>query len=182
MFISRIDPKKGLEVLLRAMPSIPDATLDIYGTGVPSYVQAMQQLAGDLGVAARVRFHGHVDGEAKRDAFLNADLFVLPTHSENFGMVVAEALAHGVPAVVSHRAPWSELESRACGRWVANTPEALADAIASLRSADLEAIGARGRQWMVADFAWAHRARQFQHAFQTLTQNSPALNEAAGGL
>jgi glycosyltransferase involved in cell wall biosynthesis len=111
MFISRIDPKKGLEVLLRAMPSILDATLDIYGTGVPSYVQAMQQLAGDLGVAARVRFHGHVDGEAKRDAFLNADLFVLPPHSENFGMVVAEALAHGVPAVVSHRAPGPSLRA-----------------------------------------------------------------------
>ncbi len=79
MFISRLDLKKGLETLLRAMPTL-DArtTLDIYGAGEADYVRSLEALAADLGVASKVRFHGHVDGDAKRDAFLDADTLRAP--------------------------------------------------------------------------------------------------------
>jgi len=176
MFISRIDPKKGLETLLSALPSLsPKTTLDIYGTGKATYVRELRALSTSLNISNRVRFHGHVEGAAKRDAFLNADVFVLPSHSENFGMVVAEALAHGVPAVVSQGAPWKELDERGCGRWVPNTTEALAQAIEDLGSADLEAMGARGRDWMQRDFSWEQRAAQMLKIFRELT-----TDEAAG--
>jgi glycosyltransferase involved in cell wall biosynthesis len=169
MFISRLDPKKGLENLLAAMPRLdPKTTLDVYGAGDPSYVQSLKRLTAGLGLSARVYFHGHVDGEKKFTAFIGADLFVLPTHSENFGMVVAEALAHGVPAIVSHGAPWRELESRGCGRWVSNKPETLAGAIGSLRKEDLAAMGKRGREWMLADFIWANRARKMKALFDSM--------------
>jgi glycosyltransferase involved in cell wall biosynthesis len=180
MFISRIDPKKGLDRLLRALPSLKaQTTLDIYGTGEAGYVRALQKLASDLGVANRIRFHGHVDGDAKRDAFLNADLFVLPTHSENFGMVVAEALAHGVPAVVTHGAPWKELDERGCGRWVENSVSAVAGAIEELRHADLANMGAKGRSWMAADFSWEARADDMKALFCRLTSDQPSCANSA---
>lgn len=169
MFISRLDPKKGLESLLDAMPLL-DAltTLDVYGTGEPRYVAALRDRVAALDLTSRLRFHGHVEGEAKRAAFAGADLFVLPTHSENFGMVVAEALAHGVPAVVSRGAPWPQIEARGCGRWVANTPDELAAAIRALDREDLAAMGRRGRAWMLADFTWESRAREMTGLFREL--------------
>jgi glycosyltransferase involved in cell wall biosynthesis len=168
-FLGRIDPVKGLDTLLRAIPHLdPKTSLDIYGTGEAGYVRALQNLASDHGVSNRIRFHGHVDGDAKRDAFLNADLFVLPTHSENFGMVVAEALAHGVPAVVTHGAPWEQLDERGCGRWVENSTQALAHAIESLRHADLTAMGKSGRQWMQSAFNWEDRADRMVKLFREI--------------
>jgi glycosyltransferase involved in cell wall biosynthesis len=163
LFLSRLDPIKGLEKLLTAMPSLDQkTTLDVYGTGRPSYVQLLKKLTEDLGLSSRVRYHGHVDGQQRHDAFINADLFVLPTHSENFGMVVAEALARGVPTVVSYGAPWPELESRGCGLWISQEPESLALAIESLREADLAAMGRRGRAWMQEQFSWDSRAAEMK--------------------
>jgi glycosyltransferase involved in cell wall biosynthesis len=169
MFIGRIAPEKGLDNLLRALAFLDaSVSLDIYGAGDLGSVGAMMDLVGTLGLEMRVRFHGHVDGEAKRAAFLGADLIVLSSHSESFGMVVAEALAHGVPAVVSRGAPWPELEGRGCGLWVSNDPRSLAEAVNILREADLEAMGRRGRAWMKADFGWDHRARAMQAVFEDL--------------
>jgi glycosyltransferase involved in cell wall biosynthesis len=169
MFISRLDPKKGLERLLAAMPRLGDnTTLDVYGTGEPSYAQSLKKIAEDLEISHRVRFWGHVDGERKLAAFMGADLFVFPTHSENFGMVAAEALAHGVPAVVAHGAPWEDLDARGCGRWISNDVSTLAATIEELRGADLAAMGRRGREWMLADFVWEHRAREMKDLFQKL--------------
>jgi glycosyltransferase involved in cell wall biosynthesis len=166
VFLSRLDPKKGLEHLLTAMASLdPKTTLDVYGTGDPCYDRSLKKLTADLGLSTRVHYHGHVDGQQRHHAFVNADLFVLPTHSENFGMVVAEALAHGVPSVVSRGAPWPELEARGCGRWVSNEPESLALAIESLREGDLAAMGQCGRAWMREQFNWDSRAAQMKSLF-----------------
>lgn len=171
MFISRLDPKKGLENLLHAMPLLSESTtLDIYGAGEPAYVRTLKALADTNGVGKRVSFHGHVDGAEKRAAFSSADLFVLPTHSENFGMVVAEALAHGIPTVVSHGAPWFDLNVRGCGLWVSSRPESLVRAIESLRGADLADMGNRGRQWMRDEFSWSSRAEELKGVFIKLRE------------
>lgn len=173
MFISRVDPKKGLEILLQAMARLsPDTTLDIFGRGEPAYVTSLRRLAEQLGVGERVHFRGHVDGEAKRAAFIGADLFVFATHSENFGMVVAEALAHGVPAIVSHGAPWPDLDSKGCGRWVPTTPQAFAAAIQDLRDKDLARMGENGRHWMEKDFSWESRASQMHALFERLVREA----------
>jgi len=173
MFISRVDPKKGLEILLQAMQRLaPETTLDIFGRGEPSYVEALERLASGLGVAERVHFRGHVDGDAKRAAFMSADLFVFATHSENFGMVVAEALAHGVPAIVSHGAPWPDLDAKDCGRWVAKSAQAFAAAIEDVRDKDLEAMGRNGRRWMQEDFSWDNRAVQMHALFKRLIDDA----------
>jgi len=169
MFISRLDKKKGIENLLRAIPLIrQEVTLDVYGTGEPNYVRSLKGLVAALDIGHRVRFHGHVDGAVKLSAFVNADLLVLPTFSENFGMVVAEALAHGVPAVVSHGAPWAGLEQHRSGRWVGNAPEMLADTIEWMGKQDLAAMGQRGREWMQADYSWDSLAGRMHALFEEL--------------
>ncbi len=154
IFISRLHPKKGIEMLLSAMARLPEhITLDIYGAGAPDYETKLQAITDRLGVAHRVRMHGHVAGAAKTQAFAEADIMCLPTHSENFGIVVGEALAHGVPVITTTEAPWSGLNHHDCGRWIERSETALIAAIEDLAEADLEVSGQRGRAWMDRDFS-----------------------------
>ena len=149
VFLSRVHEKKGLDDLIEAMALLPNfITLDIYGDGNGKYVASLKQSVAQLGCEDRIRFRGHVDGDDKTRAFVDADLFCLPTHSENFGIVVAEALAHGTPVVTTVNAPWQRIEEEGCGLWVESEPQALARAILSLEDMDLGEMGARGRSWM----------------------------------
>jgi glycosyltransferase involved in cell wall biosynthesis len=160
LFLSRIHPKKGIDLLLHAWVRLqathPQWRLVIAGRGEPAHVEQVQALAAALGVQ-RVTFPGPLYGDAKSAAYAQADVFVLPTHSENFGMVVAEALAHGCPAVVSHGAPWAGLQTHDCGWWIELGVDGLATALAQAMDASPEAraaMGERGRQWMQRDFSW----------------------------
>ncbi len=169
MVLGRLDPVKALENLIDALALVgPEVTLDVYGTGDVSYLRLLQERTAALGVSARVSFHGHVESEAKTSAFLSADVLVLPSHSENFSMVVAEALAHGVPAIVSHGAPWPEIDARGCGLWVDNAPASLAAAIRVMGARNLLAMGERGRIWMQSDFGWESKAREMNQLFRKL--------------
>ena len=110
LFLSRIHVKKGINFLMEAMAGLKDQMqgyeLWIAGEGEAGYIEELKQLAGQLGIERRVRFPGGVYGDEKWRLFREADLFVLPTHSENFGIAVAEALACGTP-VITTRAPES---------------------------------------------------------------------------
>ena len=99
----------------------------------------LQALAKDLRIE-RVTFSGPAYGYEKSQAYWSADLFVLPTHSENFGLVVAEALAHGVPAVVNKSAPWSGLEKEKCGWWVDVGVEPLTECLREAMSKSSEEL------------------------------------------
>jgi glycosyltransferase involved in cell wall biosynthesis len=174
LFLSRIHPTKGIDRLLNAwmqlQASHPQWRLVIAGRGDASHVQEVRALAAELGVE-RVEFPGPLYGEAKEQAYFGADLFVLPTHSENFGMVVAEALAHGCPAIVGRGAPWSGLEIEACGWWVDNSMPTLA---AALRHAmqqppeELTAMGLRGRAWMLREYDWTALGQKMDAAYRWL--------------
>jgi glycosyltransferase involved in cell wall biosynthesis len=84
---------------------------------------------------------------------LTADIFCLPTHSENFGIVIGEALAHGVPAICTTSAPWDGLQINDCGAWIAPGVQSLVKAVGGMSQRDLEAMGARGRAWMQREFS-----------------------------
>ncbi|MEQ1578525.1 MAG: glycosyltransferase [Hyphomicrobium sp.] len=172
MALGRLDTVKALENIIRALPEVRvPATLDVYGDGDQSYARQLLKLTEEQGLAQRVTFHGNVAGPAKLAAFMAADLLVLASHSENFSMVVAEALAHGVPVIVSRGAPWPEIEPKGCGKWVNNDPQTLAAAIEGLRGEDLAAMGARGREWMLADFSWESRSREMKSLFVQLVSS-----------
>ena len=176
LFLSRVHPKKGIELLLCAWAELearfPEWRLRIVGPGGADYIASLKAQAMSNG-SSRVAFEGPLYGDAKAVAYRNADLFVLPTHSENFGMVVAEALAQECPAIVSQGAPWSGLESERCGWWIRNDVEslhgALSEAMVQPRQA-LQVMGVRGRQLMQIDFDWSLLGQQMASAYRWLIE------------
>ncbi len=165
LFIGRLDPIKGIEALLQACSRLSADSefawrLTIAGWGAPVYVAHISQQVTALGLGHRVHIIGGVLGEAKKKLFENSDVAVFPSHIESFGIVVAEALAHGVPVIASKGTPWSGLEPKQCGLWVDNSPESLANAIRSVRTMPLREMGLRGREWMQRQFAWQSIAAQ----------------------
>lgn len=174
LFLSRIHPKKGLDRLLHAWRIVSGHHLDweliIAGRGDECDVRAVCVLSEQLRLE-RVTFSGPLYGDAKRRAYQEASVFVLPTHSENFGMVVAEALAHGCPAIVSRGAPWEGLTSNRCGWWIENSVEGIAGALdhaMRLPSDELRALGHNGRAWMQRDFEWQAISRRMSECYEWL--------------
>lgn len=163
--LGRIHPKKGLDRLLEAWAQVetgaPNWKLRIVGPSENGHDEALRALANQLGLT-RVSIEGPVFGIGKAKAYQEADLFVLPTLNENFGLVVAEALAAEVPVIVTKGAPWSSLEAQGCGWWVDHGSAALADALRRAFDTSPEEranMGRHGRSWMLRDFSWETAAK-----------------------
>jgi glycosyltransferase involved in cell wall biosynthesis len=139
--VSRIAPKKNVEVMLRGVRLLLDrgaaVELTIAGVGRPEYVAGLEALARELRVSHVVDFAGTVAGVDKRRLYEQSDVFILPSDDENFGIGVAESLAHGVPVVATAAvAAASSIEGDA-GRVIASPdPELLAGAIQELASVE----------------------------------------------
>jgi glycosyltransferase involved in cell wall biosynthesis len=105
LFLSRIDRKKGIDLLLPAFAGLrsqhPEAVLVIAGDGDRALLGELKIQADQLGLNEGVQWAGFLEGQVKRDALVDADVFVLPSYSENFGVAVVEAMACGVPVIVS---------------------------------------------------------------------------------
>lgn len=179
LYMGRIHPIKGIDRLLRAWAQVQDVHTDwqlvIAGVGEDSYVNELQTLARELGLQ-RVTFPGPAYGSEKTQAYLNADATVLPTHSENFGMVVAEALALGRPALVAKGAPWQVLETERCGWWVDNDVDSLVKALSVTLSTsrnELLTMGQRGRQLMERDYSWPSVAERMDAAYHWIVHGGP---------
>jgi glycosyltransferase involved in cell wall biosynthesis len=103
LFLSRLHPKKGLDLLLPAFANLQrdDVALVLAGPGDPDYVAALEQQCRQYGIDERVVFTGMLNGQERIDALRAADLFVLPSYQENFGIAVVESLATGTPVIIS---------------------------------------------------------------------------------
>jgi glycosyltransferase involved in cell wall biosynthesis len=182
-FLGRLDPKKGLENLLEAcaivMANGKPFTLTIAGGGPERYARTLRERVERLGLGARVRFAGEVYNRAKKDFFAGINLLAVPSHTENFAMVIAEALAVGIPVIASRGTPWAALEDQRCGLWVDNSPAALAQALERMREAPLAAMGMRGRAWMAADFSWGAVARAMGNIYSSLAYGERMFNADA---
>ena len=180
LFLGRIHPVKGVDVLLRAWQAVqhrfPEWDLQIAGPDNGGYLIAMRALAAQLGLD-RVVFCGALFGAEKLRAYRAASLFVLPTHSENFGITVAEALAAGTPAIVSKGAPWSGLEKEGVGWWIDTGVDSL---VACLEKAlatpptHLSEMGRAGREWMLRDFFWDRIGTEFWAVYRWLLEGGEA--------
>ncbi len=137
LFLGRLYPVKGLPMLVeawaRARPR--DWRLVIAGPDEAGHRAVVEAVVAAAGLGEAVSFTGPVAGEAKTALLRGADVLVLPSHSESFGMVVAEALAHGTPVLTTTAVPWPALEARQCGWRAAPTADALAEALARGHSA-----------------------------------------------
>lgn len=186
-FTGRLEPRKALDNLLAAAALLraygPAFSITIAASGEPRSQRELHARIARLGLGETVTIIDRVSGPARRRFFEHIDLFVLPSHFENFGTTVAEALARGVPVIASRGAPWRKLEERGCGLWVDNNPEALAAAIQRMSTMPLAEMGARGREWMRREFDWSNAARRMCNLYAALSQDRPlSLAETAIGI
>lgn len=178
VFLSRLHPKKGLEILFDAMTrqQSKDFDLVVAGTGDASYAASLRALVERLGLGARVHWHGFVTGERKWRLLQGGDLFVLPSHSENFGIVVVEALACGLPVLVSSEVALAEEVSRhRLGRVTPVEPQAVADALDHLLASPAECADIRARApGLVAEhFTWDAAARALARRYEEAVEHRP---------
>jgi glycosyltransferase involved in cell wall biosynthesis len=178
--LGRIHPKKGLARLVHAWSKVearyPAWWLRIAGPPELGHDNELRALAVSLGLT-RISVEGPIYGEAKTSAYRCADVFVLPTLNENFGLTVAEALAAGTPVISTKGAPWSGLEREGCGWWIEQGIEPLAAALAhamALPHEALEAMGDKGRKWMARDFTWDCVAEEMLGVYLWLARRAPA--------
>ncbi|HLS54425.1 MAG TPA: glycosyltransferase [Zeimonas sp.] len=177
LFLSRIHPKKGLLNLMHAWASLAPRGwhLRIAGPDEGGHLAEVMALAQRLGIAASVDHVGEVDGKRKSETYRDADVFVLPTFSENFGVVVAEALAYGLPVITTRGAPWADLETERCGWWIDIGVEPLVDALRAamaLGDEDRRAMGERGREY-VRRYDWNAIARDTVGVYSWILGKGP---------
>jgi len=171
LFLSRISWKKGLDRLIAAWKWVPDVSLIIAGNDDEGYQPQLLALAREQGVADRVKFIGPVSDAHKWALYAHAIAFVLPSYSENFGNVVAEAMAMRCPVVVTPEVGIADLVGRAgAGIVTSGQPEKLADAVRSLLSnaEQREEFGIRGAQFVRAHLSWDAVAAQTERLYGRL--------------
>jgi len=184
-FVGRLDPKKGIENLLAACRILkernaPDFSLAIAGSGSTDYEAKLRREIDRLELGNEVTMLGDIRGEEKQRMFERTDVVVAPSFTENFAIVVAEALAHGAAVIASTGTPWKDVERVGCGLWVANDPASLADAIIKINSMPIAEMGDRGCRWMASDFSWEKCATEMIALYKNLlTQSSDRRLAAA---
>lgn len=146
LFLSRIHPKKGIDLLIRGFARLaadhPDLDLVIAGPDQVGLQRDLEGLASDLSVAGRIHWPGMVTGEAKAGAFRGATFFALPSHQENFGIAIAEALAYGTPVLITDKVNiWREIEADRAGLVVTDDEAGVAEGVRRLAGLSDEARG-----------------------------------------
>jgi glycosyltransferase involved in cell wall biosynthesis len=159
VFMSRIEPKKGVAELLRAWSVLRPSHWDLWIVGPDhrGYRSVVENMIAELRLGPSVQLRDAMWGDAKYQLLCSADLFVLPTYSENFGLVVPEAMAHGAPVLTTRGAPWSELTESQSGWWIDVGYEPLLKALAVALAtpvATLHAMGLRGRALVRERYDW----------------------------
>lgn len=203
LFVSRVQRKKGLPNLLEAWARLPENwkkgwAIRIVGPDQDNHTAELMSLCERLEIPyvdqegnihrptanlqpstlnqPQVAFAGPLYDEQLDAAYSNADLFVLPTHSENFGAVVIEALAHRVPVVCTKEAPWEELETHNCGWWIDIGVEPLVNALKeamSLSDEERSAMGARGRKLVEEKYTWKAVVKAMVKGYEEILNSIP---------
>lgn len=175
VFIGRLDPKKGIEHVIDAAAALIDGgtpcNLVIAGSGEPGYVASLRSLVHSRGHADQVRFAGYLGGTAKVSLFQWADLFVLPTYQENWGIALYEALAAGTPVVTTRAvATWPELEATGAAFVVENDTAVLAARLATLLTdrSRLHDLGQEARRVVLRDHDAATTASKYLAAYRAV--------------
>lgn len=171
VFLGRIHPVKGFDVLIPALARVaavmPDVETIVAGPdedGEKARVEARIQATSPR---PRVKFVGAIRGQEKLDLLASAAVLVLPSHGENFGMAVAEALACGTPVVVSRNCPWKIVEERGAGYWVENTPERVGEALLGvLKDTERAQHMGEAARGVANEFGWKSVAKRMIEGYE----------------
>jgi glycosyltransferase involved in cell wall biosynthesis len=172
LFLSRVHPKKGLLNLLAAWRAAnPQGwKLIIAGPDDGGHWHEVQKAIHSYGMSGTVELRGAAVGQQKDDLFARSDLFILPSFSENFGIVIAEAMAHGLPVITTTGTPWQSLVEFQAGWWVSPDVESLAKALAeatNLSTDELHKMGSKGRE-LSSDYSWPRLANNMISVYEYL--------------
>lgn len=168
LFLSRIHPKKGIELLISAWESIDfelrkNWIIDIAGNGENEYVNQINNLIKIKGFENQIKIVGPKFGQEKLSLYHSADLFVLPTYSENFGIVIAEALSCGIPVITTKGTPWEEIELTNSGKWIEIGKKPLLNALKEMMGkSDKEryVMGQNGHNLIVQNYSMVSVAKK----------------------
>ncbi|AMA09223.1 glycosyltransferase [Picosynechococcus sp. PCC 73109] len=178
LFLSRIHPKKGLEILIQALAQLVDQrfTFVIAGSGDPNYENEIYTCLQQSGIGDRTRMLGFIEGEKKDLLLQGADLFTLTSYSENFGIAVLEALAAGLPCVVTPGVALSEIvKQQDLGIVPEMNEAAITTAIRTclLQPEVTKEKGDRARQFIVENYTWDKIAANLVEIYDAIIQNQP---------
>ena len=168
LFLGRLSWKKGLDRLVAALADVPGAVLAIAGNDEEGYRARLERQAAAAGVAGRIVHLGPVHGADKAALLHGADLLVLPSYSENFGNVVLEAMAAGLPVVVTPEVGLAAVvREHGAGMVAEGDPPRLAAALRCLLAGAEErrAMGRRGAAAAAARFGWPSLAARMEEVY-----------------
>lgn len=191
LFVSRMHPKKGAIELVEAWKLVVsgqggvasgwvcELVYTVSGELERGYELKVKGRVKELGLEDRVVFTGALNDDKKWAAYARADVFVLPTYSENFGIVVAEALWAGVPVITTKGTPWGELETAKCGKWIdlpseGSNPSAWSALVAAIREMmslsddERRQMGANGRRLVEEKYTWTAVVKEMVKGYERI--------------
>lgn len=185
-FVGRIYPVKGLDLLIKAWArvkrTVADWHLILIGPDQAGYMKELEKLATSLNlsvchdrfdnaISSDIAFLGPLYGYDKTRVLLDSRGLLLPSYTENFGGVVVDALALGLPVLASRATPWEVLQDNGCGWQFELTPESLSESLlAFINKTDAERreMGARGRRLVEEKYTWDAIGRDMVKAYEAI--------------
>ncbi len=179
LFMSRLSQEKGLDLLIPTWAELltsgayKDTLLVIAGPDYRGYRKVVEAMIEEQGIQRSVLLAGMVRGQRKAALLRRADVFVLPSYSESFGIVVAEALACGTPVITTTGTPWEQLHQINAGRWIAPTRTELLEVLRemlTMSSSQRREMGRRGMSFVRSEYTWEKAACKFLHICNCILQ------------
>jgi glycosyltransferase involved in cell wall biosynthesis len=179
LYVGRIHPKKAIERLIEALPLVTTKKrLKIIGDHNNDYGNELVVLAKQLGCSDQVDFLGHKRGAEKYQLMANAYCMVMPSHTENFGIVVTEALTQGTPVIASLGTPWKILNDRQAGFWSSNEVKPLAETLNKMANLndDTYAMYRANAAKLVEEFDIEKNIYKWEAIYQQLIRKQPLVD------
>ncbi len=168
MFLGRISKKKGLHYLINSYKNIKEKykkveILVVGGIEDKEYFNSLENIDG-------VKFLGQLDGITKHTIFSISDLFVLPTHNENFGIVIAEAMSYKLPVITTTGTPWKEIKEKNAGWWVELSQENLDKALEEALNCSDECLAKKGNNGynIIQNYTWDKQALKMKEIYNKI--------------
>ncbi len=179
LFLSRVHVKKGINFLIEAATILREQLqgykIVIAGEGDADYVVTLKREIKENGLQDIVQLKGGVYGEEKWRLLQTSDFFVLPTHSENFGLAIAESLASGTPVITTVGTPWNDLNDFHAGAWIEIGVQPLVDALRkflALTDRELEDMGRNGRKLIESKYSAKVMAEEMIELYKSIIKTN----------
>lgn len=173
LFLSRINKKKGLDILLEAWAKVEtkEWILQIAGNDDDGTLKYIEKRIEEKDLRLKVKLLGSLNEEEKKLAYQQASVFVLPSHSENFGIVVAEALSFGIPVITTKGCPWEDLIEYECGWWIDLSEANLIDALKTSMQISCDQrrkISLNAKRLIQDKYCWDQIAESFKKMYKEI--------------